>query len=806
METVSRQATTRFSKTQLEVDSQTSLLRGSSETSRASSEVGHTSSKDMFRPSNEPSQWSQGHDTNTLRATTTFRRPSLDMLRNQDNLEFMSTDNLSENDKDMRPETPLADARSGSIRSILRDPKTPGTGQNVRFFSRDAYKAVTPDDSMDAEFHSLMSKNEIQSAEASPLEPTCLKNDGSSSVLTRASQGKASRPTVVEIFSPLSIDATPPTTHDLGEFGSADHIPPIRAPDFMNIFDSLADHVDLPNKPPGLGFDVEEPPLSSSMDMDISRTEDAPICFSGSNEFTSTPWRDKGKAKAKEKPLEEDKENIPISTLIDESIFHGKEKPPRFPSIVDRSQSFSFGQTVFHSIPDTSASPDISAIFSSVVLKPSLLDNNESQRPTSPPRNRGRAMSDTVFQSMMRSAPKHPEADINDDSCNDLVVVYSGGTGTTGPQEPDPFRANATTYYTPQTMIPTTPPQGAPRHARKTSKEESIIFSLQTQLALQTELCQQYEVDLRARDETVGILEKKLAEIEKDEVKRRNALRTWKKKVQELEKTCRYLEEEVEGSRHESMERSVMDEASGEALRMLHRQIAVLEQEKKEWSKNEEVLREEVETLEGLVKDRSEDVMNLKETLWSRDESERELKKDIKEAKEQMEQMGNVRTGPIDEEQIKKLMAEKQHKSDEEEERHRLAESGWEQERTDFLARVQQLDAEKAVLEHQLGDVRQQLKTRDDEHAVLKTELEAQWTHTEEATGKIESLEKRIIEVEEERDVIKRDLEEVEQKTANMEVEWTDSENKKTELEGEVQEAWNYREALEKERDQASHP
>jgi chromosome segregation ATPase len=414
-------------------------------------------------------------------------------------------------------------------------------------------------------------------------------------------------------------------------------------------------------------------------------------------------------------------------------------------------------------------------------------------------------MSDTVFQSMMRSAPKLPEADINDDSCNDLVVVYSGGTGTTGPPEPDPFRANATTYYTPQTMIPTTPPQGAPRHARKTSKEESIIFSLQTQLALQTELCQQYEVDLRARDETVGILEKKLAEIEKDEVKRRSALRTWKKKVQELEKTCRYLEEEVEGSRHESMERSVMDEASGEALRMLHRQIAVLEQEKKEWSKKEEVLREEVETLEGLVKDRSEDVMNLKESLWSRDESERELKKSIKEAKEQIEQMGNV-SGLIDEEEVKKLMAEKQQKSDEEKDRHRLAESEWEQERADFFAKVQQLDAEKAVLEHLLGDIKQQLKTRDDEHAVLKTELEAQWTHTEQATGKIESLEKRIIEVEEERGAIKRDLEELEQKTANMEVEWTDSENKKADLEGEVQEVWNYKEVLEKERDQVSHP
>jgi uncharacterized protein YoxC len=720
------------------------------------------------------------------------------MLRNQDNPELMLPSTEDQEGKDGRPITPFADAGFGSVRSILRDPNTPGTGQNVRFFSRDAYKVISPDISMDTEFQLALLQHQVQNTETPLLEHTGPES-GNPSVLTRASQGKTSRPTVTEIFSPLSNDATSSAQEDRSEFGSTDHMSPIPAPDFMSIFDSLTEHVDLPAKPPGLGFDVEEPPLNSSMDLDVSNTDDGQGGFSGPNKFTSTPYRDKGKSKAKEKPLEEEKENIPIPIPVDESIFDANGKPPRFPSILhDRSQSFSFGQTVFHSIPNTSGSLDSPIVFSSAILKPSLL-NKDTDPPslTSSPRSRGRAMSDTVFQSMMRSPSKHPEADINDDSSH-VLVVYSGGTGAS---EPDPFRANARTYYTPQTMIPTTPPQGAPRHARKTSKEESIIFSLQTQLALQTELCQQYEVDLRARDEMVGILEKKLADIEKDELKRKNALRTWKKKVQELEKTCRYLEEEVEGSRHESMERSVMDEASGEALRMLHRQIAVLEQEKNEWGRREETLREEVETLESLVKDRSEDVMNLKETLWSRDESERELKAGIREAKEQMEQMGNVSVGLIDEEELKKLMAEKQQKSEEERERHRLAESGWEEKRAEFLAKVQQLEAEKAALEEQLTDVKQQLKTRDDDHVVMKTELEAQWIHTEKATGRIENMETRIAEVEKERDGIKHDLEELEQKTANMEVEWTESENKRVELEGEVQEVWNYKDELEKERD-----
>ncbi|KAF8227322.1 hypothetical protein L208DRAFT_1405732 [Tricholoma matsutake] len=761
------------------IDSQTSLLRGSTETTRHSPEIGRRSSKDMLRPSNEPSQRSQGRDANTVRSTATLRRPSLDMLRDQDNPELMLslTENQSEDAKDGTRTTPLVDARFGSVRSILRDPNTPGTGQNVRFFSRDAYKVISPDNSMDQEFHSALSKNQEQTSEAPVLERKSAESGSPSSVLTRASQGKTSRPSVAEIFSPLSNDATSPGLQDQSQSGPTNFMSPIPAP----------------AKPPGLGFNVEEPLLNSSIDLDASHTDDEHEGdFAGPNKFTSTPHREKGKGKAKE-PLDEEKENIPIP--VDESIFHADEKP-RFPSVIhDRSQSFSFGQTVFHSMPNTSASAETSPVFLSAFLKPSLLDKDTNWPGlASSPRSRGRAMSDTVFQSIMRSPPKNPEADINDDSSQDLVV-YSGGTGTS---EPDPFRANATTYYTPQTMIPTTPPQGAPKHARKTSKEESIIFSLQTQLAFQSELCQQYEVDLRARDEMVRILEKKLADMEKDEVKRRNGLRTWKKKVQELEKTCRYLEEEVEGSRHESMERSVMDEASGEALRMLHRQIAVLEQEKNEWGRKEENFREEVETLENIVKDRSEDVMNLKETLWGRDESERELKEGIREAKEQMEIMGNVSVGLIDEDELKKLVVEQQQKSEEERERHRLAESGWQEERAEFLAQLQHLETEKAAGEEQLMDVKQQLQTSNDDHKVLKMELEAQWTHTEKTTARIEGLEARIIEVERERDAIKHDLEE---KTTNMEVEWTESENKRVELESEVQQVLTYKDELEKERD-----
>jgi hypothetical protein len=46
-----------------------------------------------------------------------------------------------------QPETPASRkerAGSTSVRSILREPNTPGTGQSVRFFSRDAFKVISP--------------------------------------------------------------------------------------------------------------------------------------------------------------------------------------------------------------------------------------------------------------------------------------------------------------------------------------------------------------------------------------------------------------------------------------------------------------------------------------------------------------------------------------------------------------------------------------------------------------------------------------------------------------------------------------
>ncbi|RXW20137.1 hypothetical protein EST38_g5713 [Candolleomyces aberdarensis] len=716
---------------------------------------------------------------------------------------------------DEPPLLPGLNDRMGSVRSILREPNTPGTGQNVRFFSRDAYKVISPEISMDD-----MYAPPPPPKDTTPSFMDSLRQSGPESTSTPAvrhgrSHSKSSRPSVSDLFSPLNEPSPLPGT-PLKEAASSDMSfasPPV-ANGSPNLFD-VSQPLDLRFSSGGLGFDVHAPIFDQSMDMDSSfhhsTNSENGHGFSGNAKLFSTPPR------PKTEPQQEEHLQVPApqATGVDETIFHAKDVPPRMPTpLHDRSQSYA-GQTVFFSMgtENTHASTsNNSAAYPSSDLKESSLSmdspaSSRSSVPSSTKSNRTRAISDSMLQNMLRvgsGSPKPraapPEADINDER-GEQVLVYAPPPVP----EPDPFSAHASTYYTPQVMIPTTPPKSAISHTRKTSKEENLIYSLQTQLALQTELCQQYEADLRARDELVELLGSKLKDAEKVENQRKTALRGWKKKVQELEKACRYLEEEVDSSRQMSMERSVMDEASGEALRMLHRQIAALERERGEQMKREHMMKEEIETLETLVKERSEDVMHLKETLWNRDESERELSQGIREVKAQVDEMGNVSMAYIDEEELRRLREEKEQATEAEKNRHRVIELQWQQEKEELIVKLEGVQAEKTSWEEDLEKARQQLKARDEEYDTLRAELEAQWSHTEQMSSKIEELEKEKIRVEQERDELKLHVEDLESRINGMEVEWNESENKKAEIENEIQELWNLREALEKDRDQIDY-
>lgn len=692
-----------------------------------------------------------------------------------------------------------------SVRSILRDRNTPGTGQSVRFFSRNEFKVITPDQSLSTDY---LDKPQppIPDGEQPFLERLTQSTQPSSdspSSITRISPGPKARPKLAGLFAPLDQQENSRTSADSSLSISNSNVPLTN--EFPNLLD-VSEQLEMPSfPPPGLDFDVNAPTFGSTS-FDSSVNEISYIVKGGNldgqhGRMTSTPPKLIDlKGKGKEKSDEELKAPVSAPAVVNETIFHHKENSVKLsPPIHDRSQSFSFGETIFFSLGDKiegKSLEEMEAAYPSSDIRPSADDINLSSPAPSPggvSKARTRALSDTAFQDMLR-ASSFPEADINDESCANLVV-YSGS-----PSEPDPFSVNANTYYTPQVMIPTTPPKGTLRHIRKTSKEESLIISLQTQLSLRTELCAQYETDLKARDELVEILGKKLADIEKDEIKKKAALRSWRKKVQELEKTCRQLEEAMDRSRQESMERSVMDEASGEALRMLHRQIASLESEKSEWVKKEYVLREELETLETLVRERTEDVMDLKETLWSRDESERELKEGLRETKEQMDMIGNISMVGVDEEELKRLMMEREQKSSEETQRFKMKELELRQEVDEMKTKNEWLEVQKKSLEEQTEGLSQQLQTKEEEHAALKAELEAQWQHTEKMSEKIEALEQENSDLVAERDALRADVENLELQVSNMENDWIEGENKRNELEVELQEVWNLKDALEQER------
>lgn len=247
-------------------------------------------------------------------------------------------------------------------------------------------------------------------------------------------------------------------------------------------------------------------------------------------------------------------------TGVDKTIFSAKEPSPGIRSALHGSSNvFSLGEAMFYSMAhgDLKQSSTFSSLAADDPLYPSsAILAKDSVLPSRASSLRIKERNDTLFMSMLRSSSPKPllrDADINGESSSDLVVCSAAKP------EPDPFCANANAHSTPQPNISAT-------HARKAPKEEDFIFSLKTQLALQTELCGKFETHLRVRHELVEVLGKKLSEVEREEAKKRSVLEQWKEKVAELERASRYLEEEAEGSRQGSMERSIPAEASLDAL------------------------------------------------------------------------------------------------------------------------------------------------------------------------------------------------------------------------------------------------
>ncbi|OSD02570.1 hypothetical protein PYCCODRAFT_1444979 [Trametes coccinea BRFM310] len=576
------------------------------------------------------------------------------------------------------PNTPITD-KFNSLRSILR--------QSVRFFSRDAYKIISPDVSA------------ASAASSSEPEPASFASR------IKGSSSTPARPALQDVFSPPQ----------------SSMMKPVPEGNSSNPFD--------------LSQDMDVPPIPISKD---------------------TPLLDT----AIELPSDADTDGTILRPEVDGEFRSSTPSGRPQSGMHDRSQSFSFGQTVFHSVGSGGRDSPVSPANSS----------GSFSRASFKLKSRSRAYSDTVFHSFAPSVPPKepsvPEADI-DDRSNSAIVLYPAHGSPA--KEKDPFGANSNAYYTPGTGVPPTPPSSAPAHGRKASREEDLILSLRTQLALQTELCAQYEVDLGARDEITRMLQSRLDETEKECERRKNVIRSWRKRVSELERCVHALQDEVDRSREESMERSVMDEASGQALRTLHRRIEELEREKTASEKREQRTAEELQETKAALE-------SAREELGRRDESERELKDGIARAKEQIELMD--------------ISMESEAAGD----RSRaFSIAAWEEERKALTATNESLRTDFLTAQTQLADAREEALRANNELEVIKAELEAQWRGTEQQT-------ERIAELEKERDELRGEVEELNARISEMETEWTQAENRKNEVEAEMQELWALKEELESRR------
>ncbi|KAJ7899609.1 hypothetical protein B0H14DRAFT_2494283 [Mycena olivaceomarginata] len=397
------------------------------------------------------------------------------------------------------PEPPRAPLRAED--SPLKDPAT-GIRRDGRFFSRDAYKVL----SLDTPHQFAMTH-----AFNTPVAPP----DDAQTFLERL-QSNASSSSMLSFASSVTpkLESTSDTSQLLLPQLEGWHLQPLAAPDFStNLFDMSQE---LPILPP-------------------SETQGQ----RGANGMTSTPYRHKGRGKGQELDLE------PL-LLAHPDDFYAQEKTPRL-AAHHYSNSFSFGNTMFYSLAHGERSSATST--SSVAVR---ADGGVESSPASA-KNNSTASSPPPWH--RDGELQRPEADINDES--DLVIHADGNSANkhTHTPEQDSFSAHAHTYHTPQTDA--TPPQNERAQALGVSNADTgtdrdrdrEIVAMQTQLALQTALCGQFETDLRARDELVAVLGSKLTEVlqARARAKRPGVLRAWRKKVEELERACRVLEEEAEG-------------------------------------------------------------------------------------------------------------------------------------------------------------------------------------------------------------------------------------------------------------------
>ena len=456
-----------------------------------------------------------------------------------------------------RPSTPQHfGARRRSVRSILKEPNTPGTGQNVRFFAGDSYRVISPDQSRSeagseppASFGRTMTPRftnvSMTESEASVLHT--LKDDGNSD---RSARGNISRAT-----SERSVLAS---LQDASE---------------ASVLLSLHDHTAMPLED-SRSFSLALPADHASNLFDMS-LDMPPIASSSAAGLMS---------------------NDPIE-IIEYDLAHSDGSHSHRSSMsrtaVGHSLGYSPVASTIRSVHSSRSAQAPRANISSSMVEDEV-DEAESQGPA-------RSFLGSIANITWSTPPIPGAFNFSSFFTHANMSDSSSSSGSSSP------KTSPTTL--PALELATEPDLDDEASAIINAQSE-LIRSLREQLAVQADLSTQFEVDLDSRDELVEILSERCdtAEVELSHwrehgEKESRAMRIMKKQIIELEKMCTRLQDEVDQSRGESLERSIMDEVSGQALKTLHRQISTLESQNRELLLHSEDREEKLRELEASEED-----------------------------------------------------------------------------------------------------------------------------------------------------------------------------------------------------------
>jgi hypothetical protein len=604
----------------------------------------------------------------------------------------------------MQPSTPQGfKARRPSVRSILKGPNTPGTGRSVRFFPGDSYRMISPDQSRSeagSEPHASCGRPmtprftnlSLTESEASVLHT--LKDDSSSD---RSARGNVSR-----AASERSVVAS------LANASEASVLLSLQDHTAMPVENSRSFSLTLPANHGSNLFDMslDLPPIASSSAAGLMSDDPIEIV---DYDFTRSDGGSSHRSSISRTAIGHSLLSSPAPSTIRSA--HSTMGPATPASILRTDHNTHF---VPNSPSFRSAQPQSGNISSSMVED--KVDEPEPQR----------SFLGSLANITWSNPPIPGAFNFSSFFTHANTSSSSSSSGSSSPRTPSPKSLHA--------LDLAAEPDLDDEASAIISAQSELIHSLREQLAVQEDLSAQFELDINSRDELVGLLsercdtaETELAHWQEHGKKQSRALRRMTKRIAELERMCIRLQDEVDQSQSDSLERSIMDETSGQALKTLHRQISMLEGQNRDLDLRSEEREARISELEASEEDAQAELEQLRIHIDELEETNAALHEQL-ELQPAAEAQGGLRRTVHDLEQ--KLVMNKKE-----------LEAQW-QRTEEYEDKISKLQEEKADLKCEVGDLRRDLDSkghRIEKLEALNLELDAEVGNVEQHTQQLKA-------------------------------------------------------------------